>query len=691
MSRVVTLLFVLAFPLTLDAQFIVGLSPEAFGAPDWEDAVATFGDLPGCTPDELGDARHVTSESAIYLCNGSAWVAVSGGGGGGGAHASTHQDGGSDEISVTGLTGLLADAQTPLSHTHVPAQISPQGAASGLDADLLDGVEASTLEESAEIDADIAAHAALANAHPHRQYARRWVVDQGGSGDYATLTDALNAVTGCSQTAMCLIEVGPGLYAENFPAFPAHTVVAGAGGFASPSLPSGVPILFPSATSGTLFDLSAVGTWLTDLNLYQASPLTGDATILLSDGYSGLENVVITAGGNANGHSLTMLEATAATVTNGLWFSNLRLWHFIDGSTTTAILTTGAAELVGYDLHVSKTAGAAINRLVRHESTQDVEIYGGAVALNDGARATSEVSFGPSSGELWCYLIDFDPARVDSSQMVQRLPALAGRPGFITLDGDLAGTGSAFNSPQVLDDSHSHGSTTITSLPDDSVELDQLAACSGPTQIVEYGASGVPTCITTPSGGGGEPSGTAGTVAAFESDGTGIESTALTVNGNDLELANPARLSFKAGAGTLPIALSGWIDGYLLIQRAATNVAVINNSFIRGYAATGGGIYWAGASSTSPGLVPRADDTNTGLGHVGADEGSFIAGGSQVGGWKKSGAELTLYASDLFQITPQASAPTCAENGQVYVDTSGALCFCDGTSWSKAAGSGSCS
>ena len=32
------------------------------------------------------------------------------------AHKASHQDGGADEISVTGLSGLLADAQTPLAH-----------------------------------------------------------------------------------------------------------------------------------------------------------------------------------------------------------------------------------------------------------------------------------------------------------------------------------------------------------------------------------------------------------------------------------------------------------------------------------------------------------------------------------------------------------------------------------------------
>lgn len=42
-------------------------------------------------------------------------------GGGGGPHATTHQDGGLDEISVTALSGLLADPQAPLSHAHIIA------------------------------------------------------------------------------------------------------------------------------------------------------------------------------------------------------------------------------------------------------------------------------------------------------------------------------------------------------------------------------------------------------------------------------------------------------------------------------------------------------------------------------------------------------------------------------------------
>ncbi len=38
-----------------------------------------------------------------------------------GAHAATHQNGGGDEINVAGLSGLLADAQTPLAHDMITA------------------------------------------------------------------------------------------------------------------------------------------------------------------------------------------------------------------------------------------------------------------------------------------------------------------------------------------------------------------------------------------------------------------------------------------------------------------------------------------------------------------------------------------------------------------------------------------
>jgi hypothetical protein len=53
-----------------------------------------------------------------------------GGGGGVPLHAITHENGGADEISVAGLSGLLADPQTPLGHgsTHLNAGSDPTGA-----------------------------------------------------------------------------------------------------------------------------------------------------------------------------------------------------------------------------------------------------------------------------------------------------------------------------------------------------------------------------------------------------------------------------------------------------------------------------------------------------------------------------------------------------------------------------------
>jgi len=58
-------------------------------------------------------------ELVEILCNGTLFFSLSTsscGSGAPAAHASTHEDGGADEIDVTGLSGLLADPQTPLTH-----------------------------------------------------------------------------------------------------------------------------------------------------------------------------------------------------------------------------------------------------------------------------------------------------------------------------------------------------------------------------------------------------------------------------------------------------------------------------------------------------------------------------------------------------------------------------------------------
>lgn len=64
-----------------------------------------------------------TGDAADYLRGDASWGG-SGGGGSPSAHATSHQNGGTDEISVAGLSGLLADAQTPAAHTHVQSDVT---------------------------------------------------------------------------------------------------------------------------------------------------------------------------------------------------------------------------------------------------------------------------------------------------------------------------------------------------------------------------------------------------------------------------------------------------------------------------------------------------------------------------------------------------------------------------------------
>lgn len=57
-----------------------------------------------------------TDTDSIWMRSAGAWVELDSAGGMPGPHAASHQDGGTDEINVGGLSGLLADDQTPLAH-----------------------------------------------------------------------------------------------------------------------------------------------------------------------------------------------------------------------------------------------------------------------------------------------------------------------------------------------------------------------------------------------------------------------------------------------------------------------------------------------------------------------------------------------------------------------------------------------
>ena len=80
--------------------------------------------------------------------------------GGGGPHATSHQNGQVDEISVEGLSGLLADAQIPAAHSH------PQSEVTNLVTDLSGKAAASHSHAAGDITSGVIAMARLATGTP---------------------------------------------------------------------------------------------------------------------------------------------------------------------------------------------------------------------------------------------------------------------------------------------------------------------------------------------------------------------------------------------------------------------------------------------------------------------------------------------------------------------------------------------
>lgn len=68
----------------------------------------------------------------------------------------------------------------------------------------------------------------------------------------------------------------------------------------------------------------------------------------------------------------------------------------------------------------------------------------------------------------------------------------------------------------------------------------------------------------------------------------------------------------------------------------------------------------------------------------------FGVHGNGIVGIGLSFPQRNLHIKDVMRLEPRAAAPDSAALGDIYVDTSGALCFYDGISWSLAAGTGLC-
>lgn len=121
-------------------------------------------------PSSLGSG---TPTGSKFLRDDGTWQ-VPPSGEGGGPHATNHQNNGSDEISVAGLPGLLADAQTPLAHSHpisdvTSLQTSLDGKSSTghthVKADVTDFAHSHPQSEVTNLVTDLAGKAATGHTH----------------------------------------------------------------------------------------------------------------------------------------------------------------------------------------------------------------------------------------------------------------------------------------------------------------------------------------------------------------------------------------------------------------------------------------------------------------------------------------------------------------------------------------------
>jgi hypothetical protein len=155
------------------------------------------------------------------------------------AHHTTHENAGSDEISVLGLSGLLADGQTPLAH-----KTSHQDG--GSDELALDGSQITSGEvadariptaiaRDAEVTTAISNHTAIAAAHFSNVITITFIIDGGGSAITTGQKGHLEIPFACTLTAWTLaadvagaivIDVWKDTYA-NFPPTDADAMPGG--------------------------------------------------------------------------------------------------------------------------------------------------------------------------------------------------------------------------------------------------------------------------------------------------------------------------------------------------------------------------------------------------------------------------------------------------------------------------------
>lgn len=197
-----------------------------------------------------------------------------------GAHATTHENGGADEISVAGLSGLLADAQTPLAHnqafstiTSTPTTLVGYG-----------------IVDAQPLDADLTALAGLTSAADRLPY-----FTGSGTATLATFTAAGRAILDDADATAQRVTLGL-VIGTNVQAWDAD-----------------LDALAAVTGTNTIYYRSAANTW-TAVSI--GTNITFSGGTLSSTGGSGTVTSVTI---NQPSAGLTVTNSGSAITTSGIW------------------------------------------------------------------------------------------------------------------------------------------------------------------------------------------------------------------------------------------------------------------------------------------------------------------------------------------------------------------------------------
>lgn len=332
------------------------------------------------------------------------------------------------------------------------------------------------------------------------------------------------------------------------------------------------------------------------------------------------------------------------------------------------------ADVSAYGGLVRIAAGAtsAVTNLAGLNTAIGASLADGAHTVDTDDQDAAAVPYTPTTGADWT---DPDPTSADEAfdALAGRLTAEEGK-----ADDDVPESGD-FGALALSGDVTSSG--LVTTLAADTVGLAELAACPGPGEIVEYGASGVPSCIATPSGGGsgdvvGPASATDNAIARYDlATGKLLQNSSLIVG----------------DTGVLSVAGGG--------AHQFTNSSAANRLYIDDFDHR---LFYGGAEFArlgQPAMQLRSDQHfqwSSTFGPTGTKDTGFKRCAAGVACATDGSTGAGSLSSLMAQLVPQASAPACpTANAGLYFDSSGsgALCACPpGGAWAVLLdfGSGNC-